>query len=70
MFVSCSCVSCLSLKPDEQIEMNIDSLYEIEKKLRDMFFDGPIVVKNSLVSLPALIADGLFIDIFLSGNWT
>ena len=33
-----------------------------------MFFDIPIEVKNSLVSLPMLVADDLFVDIFLGAN--
>ena len=40
--VSCGCVSCLSLKPDDQVKMNIASLNGVEKKSRDVFFDVPI----------------------------
>ena len=69
MVVSCGCVSCLSLKPDDQVEMNIASLNGVEKKSRDVFFDVPIKVGNSLVSLPALVADGLFVDVLLDANW-
>ena len=69
MAVSCGCVSCLSLKQDDQVKMNIASLNGVEKKSRDMFFDVPIEVRNSLVSLPVLVADGLFVDILLSANW-
>ena len=57
--VSHSCVSCLSIKPDDQVKMNNASLIGVEKKSRDVFFDLPIEVGNSLVSLPALVADGL-----------
>ena len=64
--VSCGCVSCLSLKPDDQVEMNIASLNGVEKKSRDLFFDVPIKVGNSLVSLPVLVADGLFVDVLLA----
>ena len=34
-----------------------------------MFFDVPIKVGSSLVSLPALVADGLFIVVLLGANW-
>ena len=67
--VSRGCVSRLSLKPDDQVEMNIASLNGVEKKSRDVFFDVPIEVGNSLVSLPALVADGLFVDVLLGANW-
>ena len=49
--------------------MNIASLNGVEKKSRDVFFDVPIEVGNSLVSLPALVADGLFVDVLLGANW-
>ena len=42
--VSCGCFSCLSLKPNDQVEMNIASLNRVEKNLRDVFFDVPIKV--------------------------
>ena len=58
MWLSLVVVSCLSLKPDDQVVMNIASLNGVEKKSRDVFFDVPIEVGNSLVSLPALVADG------------
>ena len=48
--------------------MNIASLNGVEKKLRSVFFDIPIKVGNSLVSLPVLVADGLFVDALLSAN--
>ena len=59
MVVSCGCVACLKLKPDNQVEMNIASLNGVEKKIRDVFFDVPIEVGKSLVNLPALGSDGL-----------
>ena len=34
-----------------------------------MFFIVPIEVENSLVSLPDLVADGLFMDVLLCANW-
>ena len=34
-----------------------------------MFFDVPIKVGHSLVSLPTLVADGLFVDVLLGANW-
>ena len=34
-----------------------------------MFFDVPIEVINSLVGLPALVVDGLFVDVLLGANW-
>ena len=68
MVISCGCVSCLGLKPDDFVEMNIASLNGVEKKLRSVLFDVPIEVGNSLVSLPALVADGLFVDVLLGAN--
>ena len=68
--VSCGCVACLKLEPDNQVEMNIASLNGVEKKIRDVFFDVPIEVGQSLVMLPALIADGLFVDVCLAANQT
>ena len=29
----------------------------------------PIEVRQSMVTLPALVADGLFVDILLGANW-
>ena len=49
--------------------MNIASLNGAEKKSRDVFFDVLIKVGNSLVSLPALVADDPFVDVLLSANW-
>ena len=49
--------------------MNIASLNGVEKKTRSVLFDVPIEVKHSLVSLPALVADGLFMDVLLGANW-
>ena len=69
MVVSCVCVSCLNLQPDDQVKMNIASLKGLEKKTRSVFFDVPIKVGHSLVSLPALVADGLFVDVLLGANW-
>ena len=67
--VSCGCVSCLGLKPDDLVKMNIASLNGVEKNLNSVFFDVPIKVGSSLVRLPALVADGLFVDVFLDANW-
>ena len=44
--VSCGCVSHLSLKPDDQIKMNIPSLNGLEKKTRSVFFDVPLRLDN------------------------
>ena len=41
----------------------------VKKKIRDVFFDVPIEVGQSLVTLPALVADGLFVDVLLGANW-
>ena len=38
--VSCGCVACLKLEPENQEEMKIASLNRVEKKIRDVFFDG------------------------------
>ena len=67
--ISCICDSCLNLQPDDQVKMNIASLNGVEKKTRSVFFDVPIEVRHSLVSLPALVADGLFVDVLLGTNW-
>ena len=67
--VSCGCVSCLGLKPNDLEEMNIASLNGVEKKLRSVFFDVPFEVGSPLVSYPALVADGLFVDVLLGANW-
>ena len=40
-----------------------------EKKTRSVFYDVPIKVRHSLVSLPVLVADGFFVDVLLSANW-
>ena len=45
--------------------MNIACLNGVEKKLWSVFFDVPIKVRNSLVSLSALVADVLFVDVLL-----
>ena len=49
--------------------MNIASLNRVEKKIRDVFFDVLIVVRQSLVMFPVLVADGLFVDVLLGANW-
>ena len=67
--ISCGCVSCLNLQLDDQVEMNIASLNGVEKKTRSVFFDVPIEVGHYLVSLLALGADGLFVDVLLGANW-
>lgn len=41
----------------------------MEKKIRDVFFDVPSEVRQSLVTLPALVADGLYVDVLLGANW-
>ena len=66
MVVSCGFISCLSLKPDDHIEMNIASLNVVEKKSREVFFDVLIEVRNSLVILPVLVADGHLLKLFLA----
>ena len=66
--VSCGHVACLKLKPDDQVEMNIASLNKVEMKIRDVFFVVSIEVGQSLVTLPALVADGLFVDVLLGAN--
>ena len=45
--------------------MNTDSLNVIEKKTKSVLFNVPIKVGNSFVSLPALVANNLFVDVFL-----
>ena len=67
--ISKGCMTRLNLVADENVELNIASLNGIEKKNREIFFDVPIEVGNSLVTLPALVADGLFVDVLLGANW-
>ena len=49
--------------------MNIASLNGAEKKIQDVFFDVPIEDGQSLVTLPALVANGLFVEVLLGANW-
>ena len=39
-----------------------------KKKKIDVFLSVPIEVRNYLVCLPALVADGLFVDVLLVAN--
>lgn len=48
---------------------NTSSLNGIDKKERILFFNVPIEVGSSLVSLPDLVADGLLVDALLDSNW-
>ena len=48
--------------------MNIASLNGVEKKAKSVFFDVPLKMGHSLVSLPTLVADGLFVDVLLGAN--
>ena len=66
--VSYCYVACLKLKPDSQVEINIALLNGVDHKLRVVFFDVPIEVRNSLVSLHELIADFLFVEVLLGVN--
>ena len=61
--VSCGCVLCLKIKPENLLEMIIAYLNGGEKKSWIIFFDMPIEVGNSLVSLPAFVAYNLLVDI-------
>ena len=49
--------------------MNIASLGGLEKKVNEAFYEIPIEAGKSLVTLPALVAEGLFVDVLLSANW-
>lgn len=69
LVISCGYIACLKLEPVNQVEINLASLNRVEKKIRDIFFDVPIEVGQSLVTLPALVADFLFVEILLSANW-
>ena len=51
------------------MKLNIASLKGIEKKLRSEFFDVLIEVGNPLISLPTLLANGLFLGVLLGANW-
>ena len=51
------------------MEMDIALLIGLEKKVREVFYNLPIQVYKLLVTLPALIAKGLFVDILLGANW-
>ena len=68
LFVSCCFASYLSPKPHDQVEINIASLNGVEKELKDVFFDVTIEVRNSFVSMPAIVADGLILDVLLGTN--
>ena len=70
MVVSCGCVSCQSLKPDEQVKINIVYLDEVEKKTMSVFFDVPIEVGHSMIRVPVVVAVGLFVDVLLGANWS
>ena len=43
-------------------------MWSIEER-REVFYDMPTEVGKSLVTLPALVADGLFVDILLGAYW-
>ena len=49
--------------------MDIASLGGLEKKVREVSYDVPIEVGKLLVTLPALAAEGLFVDVLLGANW-
>ena len=49
--------------------MNIASLGGLEKKVREVFYDVPIEVGKLLVTLPALVAEGFFVDVLIGANW-
>ena len=51
------------------MEMNIASLGGLKKKVREVFYDVPIEVEKLLVTLPALVAEGLIVDVYLGANW-
>ena len=53
--VSCGCVACLGVQPDDQVEMNIASLGSLKKKVREVFYDVPIEDGILLVTLTALV---------------
>ena len=67
--MSCGCVVQLGIQLDDQVEMNIASLGGLERKVREAFYYVPIEVGKSLVTLPALVAEGLFVDVLLGANW-
>ena len=67
--VSRGCVACLGIQPDDQVEMNIASLGGLGKKVREVFYEVPIKVGKLLVTLPAPVAEGLFVDVLLGANW-
>ena len=67
--VSHGCLAHLGVQPDVQVEMNIALVGGLEKKVREVFYDVPIEVGKSLVTLPALVAEGLFVDVLLGANW-
>ena len=41
----------------------------MEKKIRDIIFKLPIKVRQYLVALPALVADGLIVEVLLGAKW-
>ena len=68
MVLSSGFVAQLGIQLDDQAEMNIALLSSLDKKVRELFYDVPIEVGKLLVTLPALVAEGLFIDVLLSAN--
>ena len=48
--------------------MSIASLGSLEKKVREVFYDVLMKVGKSLVTLPALVAEGFFVEVLFSVN--
>ena len=67
--LSCGCVARLGDQLDDQVDMNTASLGGLEKKVREVFQDLPKEVEKWLVTLPALVAEGLFVEVLLGANW-
>ena len=67
--VSHGCVAHLGIQPDDQVEMNIASLGGLKKKVTEVLYEIAIEVGKLLVTLPALVAEGLFVGIILDANW-
>ena len=57
-------VTCLK-KLDDQVKENISSSNGLDKRIRDVFFDAPIEIGQSLVMLPTHDANGLFDNVLL-----
>jgi len=67
--VSESCVSCLNLVPNDEVEFSVTSATNSTKKLRKLFYNLSITVSNVSVKLPAIVLEGSHFDLLLGVSW-